>query len=168
MACPRDVHITGNALSVDTNRGVLHSGNVALNVNAAWRDLVPADAYARRDEVPRVRVRLEADEVRAEHAVEDLLAPRETPEDLGGREGRVHEEADGGVWKRLTEERRDEEQVVVVDPDQVAGPVHLCDALREGDVDGLVRGPVRVCRGVLGCDILPEQIVEQRPERYVQ
>ena len=80
----------------------------------------------------------------------------------------MHEEADGGVWKRLTEERRDEEQVVVVDPDQVAGPVHLCDALREGDVDGFVRGPVRVCRGVLGRDILPEQIVEQRPERYVQ
>ena len=103
-----------------------------------------------------------------EHAVEDLLAPRETPEDLGAREGRVHEEADGGVWERLTEQRRDEEQVVVVDPDQVSGPGHLRDARREGDVDVLVRGPVRVRRGVLRCDVLPKQIVEQRPERYVQ
>ena len=74
LICLRDVHITGNALSVDTNRGVLHSGNVALNVDTARRDLVPADAYAGRDEVPRVRVRLEDDEIRAKHAIQNFLA----------------------------------------------------------------------------------------------
>ena len=50
----------------------------------------------------------------------------------------MREEANSGVRECLTEQRRDEEQVVVVDPDQVTGPVHRRETLREGNVDGLV------------------------------
>ena len=145
-----------DALRVDADGTVPDGGNVALHVDAAARrDLVPAHADARRREVARVRVRLEADQVRAEHAVEDLLAPRQAPEHLGAREGRVHEQAHRGVGQHLAEQRRHEEQVVVVDPDEVAGPVHFCDALREGGVDGLVRCPVLVRGCVLCRHVLP-------------
>ena len=154
-----------NAVRIDTHGAVADSSNVSLHVDAAARgNFVAAHADARGREVAGVGVCLEADEVCAEHPIENLLSARETPEDLGTRERRVDEEADGGVWERLTEQRRDEEKVVVVDPDQVTGPVHFCHAAREGSVDGSIGRPVGVGGRVLCCDILPEQVVEERPE----
>ena len=88
------------------------------------------------------------------------------PEDLRTRERRVHEQPNRRVRQRLPQERRDEEQVVVVDPDEVAWLVHLLDATREGLVDGGVGRPVRVGAGVLGRDVLPEEVVEERPESW--
>lgn len=72
----------------------------------------------------------------------------------------MYEEPDGGFGKRLAEERRNEEQMVVVDPDQVAGPVNIRDALRKCRVDGLVRRPVLVCGCIFRRGVLPEKIVE--------
>jgi hypothetical protein len=60
----------------------------------------------------------------------------------------------------------DEEEVVVVHPDEVAGAPDLEDGLGERPVGGLVRGPVLVRGRVLGRDVLPEQVVEQRPKGW--
>lgn len=51
-----------------------------------------------------VRVGLEANQVGAEHAVEDLFAAGEATEDLTAREGGVDEEADDDIWNELTQE----------------------------------------------------------------
>jgi hypothetical protein len=45
-----------------------------LSVDPPSRALVPAHAYTGRREVAQVGIRLEADEVRADHAIEDLFA----------------------------------------------------------------------------------------------
>lgn len=140
-----------------------------LHIDApARRHLVSTYPNTRRCEVPRVRVRLEADKVRAEHAVQDLLPARQAPEYLRTREGRMHKEADGGVGDCLPQECRDEEKMVVVNPDEVSGPVNLGDTTSECGVDCRVRCPVCVRGRVFGGDILPQQIVEERPERCEQ
>ena len=100
-----------NAVRIDTDRAVADSGDVTLHVDATTSgDFVAANTDAGGGEVAGVGVGLEANEVGAEHAVEDLLAARETPEDLGARERRVDEETDSSLRKRLAEERRDEEK----------------------------------------------------------
>ena len=76
----------------------------------------------------------------------------------------MHEEADGGVGEHLAEQGRHEQQVVVVYPDEVARTVHVADAARERLVHRAVRCPVHVGARVLGRNILPEQVVEERPQ----
>jgi hypothetical protein len=68
----------------------------------------------------------------------------------------------------LAQEARDEEEVVVVHPDEVARLEDGEHRAREGGVGGLVGGPVRVRGGVLGRDVLPEEVVEERPERCAE
>lgn len=53
-----------------------------------------------------------------------------------------------------------------MDPDQVTGPIYLCHAAGEGSIDSSVRRPMCVCGGVFCCNILPEEIMEQRPQSY--
>ena len=60
---------------------------------------------------------LEADEIGSEHALEQLGADGKTSEDLRGREGDVHEEADASIREGRTNHVRDEHQMVVVHPD---------------------------------------------------
>ena len=55
---------------------------------------MPEDAQHRRGEVASIRERVKADEVRAEHPLEDLLAPRQDAQHLRRGEGDVQEEAD--------------------------------------------------------------------------
>ena len=67
-----------------------------------------------------VRRRVEADEVGAEQAFEQLLAPRQDAEDLGRRKRDVQEEADARARHALAQHARHEHQLIVVDPDHVA------------------------------------------------
>ena len=60
---------------------------------------------------------LEADQVGAEQALEDLAAPGQLLEQLGRREGDVQEEADVEVGPELAQHLRDELELVVVHPD---------------------------------------------------
>ena len=60
---------------------------------------------------------LEADEVRAEQALEDLPAPGELLEQLGRRERDVQEEADPQVRAQLAEHLRHQLHLVVLHPD---------------------------------------------------
>ena len=51
----------------------------ALELDAVRHRREPEDARARGEEVPRVVVRVEADEVRVEDAEQDFAADRENP-----------------------------------------------------------------------------------------
>jgi len=101
---------------------------------------------------------VEADERRAEHALQELAPPRQQPEDLGRGERHVQEEADRGVRQLLSHQARHQSELVVVDPDQVARPVLLDDGGGEAGVDLLVGLPA------FGRQRQPvELVVEQRP-----
>ena len=76
-------------------------------------------------EVAEVGGGVEADQVGAEHALEQLLPGRQGAEQLFGRERDVQEEADPGVGEPAPEQAGHQQQLVVVDPDQVARPVLL-------------------------------------------
>lgn len=54
----------------------------------------------------------------------------------------MDEEAEDGVWDDLADEAGDEEEVVVVDPDEVTWAVDGGDALCKGCVCGFVVGVV--------------------------
>ena len=72
----------------------------------------------------------------------------------------MQEETEDGVGNELADELGDDEQVVVVHPDEVAGAVGLADLLGEGavrlNVVLIVGGGLRL----LGGDVLPEEVVE--------
>lgn len=92
---------------------------------------------------------------------------RQTPEDLAAWERRVYKQSNNGFRKELSNQLRYEQQVVIVYPDKIAGAVGFDDAFSEGQIGGLVCGPVFICGGVFGRNILPEEVVEERPESYV-
>src|SRR5690606_39969814 len=71
-------------------------------------------------EVEGTAASLEAQVVRTEETFEDLAPPGEALEDLRWREGDVEEEPDLVVPKAFAQHRRDELELVVVDPDHVA------------------------------------------------
>jgi len=89
------------------------------------------EALARVEEVARVVERVEADDVRADDALEEPRPVRERAEELGRGEGDVEEEDDarlalGEVVRAehgvrvVGQKAREEHEVVVVDPDRVA------------------------------------------------
>jgi hypothetical protein len=64
----------------------------------------------------------------------------------------------------LSQESRHEEEVVVVHPDEVTWAVDVCDAPCKSEIHGLVGWVVSVCGRILGCNILPEEVVKEWPE----
>jgi hypothetical protein len=54
--------------------------------------------------------------------------------------------------------------MIVMNPDKVSRPVHLCDLARKGGIGAFVVRIMRVGRCVLGSNVLPEEIMEQGPE----
>ena len=122
-----------------------------------------ADALADQpDEVLRAAGQLEADQVGAEQALEDLPAPRQLLEQLGRRERDVQEEADADVGAQLAQHLRHQLELVVVHPDRRAlgGPVG--GVLGEPPVDRDVGVPPLAVELGLGDDV-----VVQRPQRGV-
>ena len=102
-------------------------------------DRVAQDVGQRGGEVAEVRRRVEADEVGAEHALQQPVA----------RMGRVRNSSSegNGMWRKkpmralgepVAEEARQQEELVVVHPDHVAGPV-----VRRDDVGEAPRSPRR-------------------------
>ena len=67
-------NVSRDACRVDTDGAVVHGSNVTLDIDAflVGGGLVTANTDAGRDEVTLVGIGLEADEVRAEHPVENL------------------------------------------------------------------------------------------------
>ena len=121
------------------------------------------EAQGGRREVAQERRRVEADEVRAEHPLEDALALRQDPEDLGGGERDVEEEADARLGDPLAEHPRHQHELVVVDPDEVAGLPARRDRVGEARVHRLVRVEVADLRRQAG-----DGVVEERPQHAVR
>lgn len=69
---------------------------------------------------------------------------------------------------KLPDESRDKEEVVVVHPDDVSGLVGGHNSLGKGKVCSFICGVELVCGRVLGRDILPEKVVEERPEGWTK
>jgi hypothetical protein len=76
----------------------------------------------------------------------------------------VHEQADERAGDGFLKQARHEQEVIVVHPDEIARFVDLGDARSIGRVGFEVRWVVRVGGSVLGRDVLPEEIVEERPK----
>jgi hypothetical protein len=113
-------------------------------------------------EVAGVGQTLEADQVGAEQAVEDLLAPGQLGEDAVRREGNVVEEADHEVGARVAEHPRHQLELVVVHPHGGAGRCGGGGGLREPAVDLDVRlPPLAVVAG------RRDDVVVQRPQGVV-
>ena len=83
------------------------------------------------EEVLRGEPLLEADQVGAEQAAQDLGPERHLHEQLDRRERDVQEEADPQVGAQLAEHRRHQLELVVLHPDGRALGGHLGRGLRE-------------------------------------
>ena len=114
-------------------------------------------------EVARVGRALEADDVGAEEALDDLGAPRQLREDAVCRERNVVEETDREVGSELAQHLGHELQLVVLHPDRAVGRGHRGGALREALVDPHVGlPPLAVVRG------RRDHVVVERPEGVVR
>jgi hypothetical protein len=124
------------------------------------------NAGATAQEVARIVVCVEADQVTVQYTEENLVSDRKDAVDLGAGEGRVEEEANLdvllGVPDLLAQHLRHEHQVVVVDPDQVVVLDVLCDSLCEQAIGLHVTLP----RRLVECD-LTGVVVEERPHDSV-
>ena len=127
---------------------------------------------------------LEANEISAEHAVENFVSSyeqmmvsqiagiqittqeltRQTPEDLTARERCVYKESNDGLGKELSNQLRYEQQMIIVYPDKIPRAIGFDDAFSESQISGLVCGPVFVCGGIFCRSILPEKVVKEGPE----
>ena len=108
-------------------------------------------------EVLRRAAELEADQVGAEQALEDLAAPRQLLEELGRREGDVQEEADPQVRAQLAQHRRHQLHLVVVHPHGRALGGGLGRPLGEPPVDRGVGVPPLAVELRLGDDVVVER-----------
>ena len=109
-----------------------------------------------------VVVGMEADEVGSQHAADDLVAPRQRAERLVVGEGDVQEEPDGRIRQRLAQHRRQQHEVVVLDPQRVAGARFGQHCLAEPFVHAPVGLPFFF---VEACEL--GEPVEQRPDGRV-
>ena len=109
-----------------------------------------------------VVVGMEADEVGSQHAADDLVAPRQRAERLVVGEGDVQEEPDGRIRQRLAQHRRKQHEVVVLDPQRVAGARFGQRCLAEPFVHAPVGLPFFF---VEACEL--GEPVEQRPDGRV-
>ena len=148
------------ALVVDGDRERRRAdGAVVGEVDEVAVGLVADALPDQPDEVGRSARQLEADQVGAEQALEQLAAPRQLLEELGRREGDVEVEADPEVGPELAQQLGHELELVVVHPDGrvLGGP--RGGALGEPLVDAHVGVPPLAVELRLG-----DQVVVERPE----
>ena len=105
---------------------------------------------------------LEADQVRAQQPLEDLAAPRQLGEELGGREGDVEVEADPQVGALRAQHLRHQLELVVLDPHGRALGGDLGRLVGEALVDPDVGLPPLAVELRLG-----DEVVVERPEGAV-
>jgi hypothetical protein len=122
----------------------------------------PAPASSGRAEVPSTVHRLEAQGVRAEHAVDELTAPGQLRKELHRWEGDVQEEADVQVGPVGADQLGHQAQVIVVHPHRAAVRCRFRGGPRETAVDGLEGVPPAAMENGW-----PDLVVIERPERLV-
>jgi len=118
--------------------------------------------------MPGIIEGVEPNQIAVEQRFEDLIADGERTIELRRRERAVQEEADAEAVESAAQERREGEEVVIVDPDVVVlGVEDLDDALGEelvGEDVGLPVGAVEAAAVVGG---VGEHVVDERPERLL-
>jgi hypothetical protein len=125
----------------------------------------PAASVNRRADLEKFWARelgLEAEHVRSQHRLEDLLPPRDLREQLLRRERDVQEEPDLRVRHLLAQHPGHQLQLVVVHPDQVVRARDLHRRVREALVDLHVGPPPAAVE--VG---LADRVVVEGPERLV-
>ena len=150
------------ALRVHADRIRADANAAAIGDDARSVGVILGEQADRIGEVRGVARRLETDHVCAEHAVEDLAAPRQHAKDVGGGKRRVQEEPDPRLGNARADQRRRQQQVIVVNPDDVARLVLREHQVRKAFVDGAVGLKVRQRDGQA-----IEQVVQDRPQHAV-
>lgn len=114
--------------------------------------------------------RLEGDHVGRQHALEERLSPRKDSENLGGRPRRVNEEADVSIpTEALSQNLRQNQEVIVVNPNDISGLVHFQDGISEGIVEPQVVSPPPLLfqsRAFRRREGLRNNVMECGPENY--
>ena len=106
-----------------------------------------------------VVVSVEADQVRAQHTLEQLRPRRQHAENLARTEWRVQEKPHLQLLAAATQQRRQQEQMVIMHPHQVAILRHLQDRCGELPVHLLIGVPP-----IVG-EFRPfDHVVQQRPQ----
>mmetsp|Transcript_37118 Transcript_37118/g.93166 ORF Transcript_37118/g.93166 Transcript_37118/m.93166 type:complete len:341 (-) Transcript_37118:122-1144(-) len=152
------------AFRVHTDRYDANGHAAVATAHAARRGLhlevCRQQTLAAGEKVARIVERLEADHIALQHRLQDLRAHRQTAEDLGGGEGAMQEEANtrAGRALLLAQVGTDQQQVVVVHPDQIAGTVEARHRLGEEAIHHLVAGPR------IGVKVIGGEVVHHRPE----
>ena len=142
----------------DRERPGLHDPAVG-QVDQVAVGLVADPLADQPDEVLRGTGPLEADDVGAEQALEQLAPPGQLLEQLGRRERDVQEEADPQVGAQLAQHRRHQLHLVVVHPDRGVLGGDLGGLLGEPPVDPDVGVPPLAVELRLG-----DHVVVERPE----
>mmetsp|Transcript_74348 Transcript_74348/g.227475 ORF Transcript_74348/g.227475 Transcript_74348/m.227475 type:complete len:401 (+) Transcript_74348:1237-2439(+) len=152
----------------DRHSGAIHATPAdRRGVHTVRRDLQRCELHARALEMTQVVVHVEAQEVRVQKTLYDLLPPGQRAVDLGRRERRVQEPSDVRVRLRVAEHLGHEHQVVVVDPHIIVVLVHLHDRLGEQLVRLLVRLPLPSAALVHPAVERRHDVVEQGPQHVV-
>jgi hypothetical protein len=104
--------------------------------------VIPQDAADGLEEVLGVVVGMKPDEIGPEHSLQERPAPAvgQEAEQFIGREGDVQEEADLQARPSRPKHRRQQQKVVVVDPDGVVRSGLLQDGVAEQFVDEFANG----------------------------
>ena len=164
---PGDAQRVVDELGRDADRERLHVRRVLA---ARHRETLPVDARLERavdrlQEVVAVVLGVEADQVGAEHAEQELALPRADPERLEVGPRDVPEDGDPRVGALGLDERRQRREVIVLDEHQ--GRLGVLDLVQHGVGELLVH--LEVVRPVVG----PEHRarvhdVAQRPQPLVR
>src|SRR6266536_3520582 len=119
---------------------------------------------ARTDEVGAIPLGVEGHHVGTEQPEQDLLPPRQTGENVRWRPRHMQEEPDGLIWSPLSDQPRDEHEVVVMYPRERASPLGYSGEgnVSESGVDLLVALPP----GALESWFF-DRVMQQRPQRSV-
>src|SRR5262249_17136061 len=111
----------------------------------------------------KVGICVKANYVRAEHALQELGAPRQNSKDFRRREWNVKEEPDARVWYQPAQETRNQRELIIVNPNEVAGVISLRNRVGKSLINVCVGLPVspRVSLHLIG------EVMEERPEYSV-
>ncbi len=152
--------IEGRRVDAHGKHPELHAAFADVNAIDLRFDAV--HVQERCHEMPQVGERVKADQIRPEQPAQNLAPPRQDPEHLRRRERDVEKEPDAGVRQVPTDHRRHEHQLVIMNPDRIAGPVTLDDRVREFFVHLAVGVPsARLDRHAVG------QVMEKGPQHPV-
>src|SRR5690554_356462 len=153
----------GEAVGIDGNGKAAGAQTAAKALDALFIQYLAAGLEAQIvQEGPQVSAGLQTDQVAVAEPFHQFAVVRQGGEGLGGREGSVQEKADGVVYAALAQLLRHQEQVIVVDPDQVAGANLLRKLFGEEFVDPAIGFEMRaVILHQVGA------VVENRPEHAV-